>query len=247
MDKLVVCPVFNEEKYIASLIEKVRSVGEYPILIINDGSTDNTSEILECKQPDFLINHDENMGYGKSLMDGFNFAMKNNYSYIVTIDGDLQHDATLIPSFFEKIKKYDTVLGSRYLCPPVHSRISPPKSHLIYHRVITDIINEIFKSSITDTFCGYKAHRVEKLRTLDLDIVGYGIAIQIIVKILYKKLEYVELPVPMVYHNPVRERILPAEKTKYYLNVLKTELQKIGSYDERIFNEQMTKWGLGIG
>jgi dolichol-phosphate mannosyltransferase len=186
------------------------------------------------------------MGYGKSLIDGFNFATTNNYSYVVTIDGDLQHDATLIPIFFEKIKKCDIVLGSRYLHTPEHCKIEPPKSHFIYHRVITDIINETFKSSITDAFCGYRAYRVEKLRTLDLDIFGYGLAIQIIVQMLYKKLAFVELPVPMIYHNPVRERVPPAEKMRISLSILKTELQRIGSYDKKIFSEQITKWGLVI-
>lgn len=243
MKKLIICPVYNEEKYLTSFIDDVRSVCDYPILIINDGSTDNTLKTIESKCPDFLINHTKNMGYGKSLIDGFNFAVDNNYRGIITIDGDSQHDATMIPIFFEKIKEYDIVSGSRYLYIREHPDIEPPQSHFVYHQLITSIINETFKSSITDAFCGYKAYRVEKIRLLDIDIDGYGIAIQIIIQMLYKQLKYTELPVPMIYHNPVRDRVHPTEKTKYYLDTLKAELQKVGCYDERIFNKHVVKWG----
>jgi dolichol-phosphate mannosyltransferase len=242
MKTLIICPVYNEERYLASFIDEVRYVCDCPILIINGGSTDHTLKIIKSKCPDFLINHTKNIGYGKSLIDGFNFAVGNNYHNIITIDGDLQHDARMIPIFFEKIKKYDIVSGSRYLYICEHPDIEPPQSYFVYHQLITNIINETFKSSITDAFCGYKAYLLEKIKLLDLDIDGYGIAIQIIIQILYKQLKYTELPVLMIYHNPVIDRVHPTEKTKYFLDTLKAILQKVKCYDERIFNKHIVKW-----
>lgn len=208
-----------------------------PILIINDGSADKTLEIIESKHPTFLINHPMNMGYGRSLIDGFNFAIENNYHYIVTFDADLQHDPSMIPVFFDTIKQSDVVFGSRYLYLQNHPEISPPKSHYIYHQLIKNIINDTFNCSTTDPFCGLNAYRVEKLNFLDLDIDGYGIPIQILIQILYKRLNYIEIPIPMLYHNPVRDRIPPHEKIKYYLRVVKSELQKVGHYEEDIFKK----------
>ena len=244
MKELIVSPIYNEEEHLASFIDNVRSVCDYPILVINDGSTDNTLEIIKSKCPDYLINHTKNMGYGKSLADGFDFAAEYNYRSIVTIDGDLQHDAAMIPTFFRKLQDYDIVSGSRYLYIREHPDVEPPQSHFVYHQLTTSIINETFRSSITDAYCGYRAYRVEKIGLLDIDIDGYGIAIQIIVQILFNQLKHTELPVPMVYHNPVRDRIHPREKTKYYLDTLKAELRKVGHYDERIFNKHVAKLGL---
>lgn len=239
MKKIIICPAYNEEKHIGTVIDNIHSVCDYPILMINDGSTDNTIKIIESKRPNFLINHVKNIGFGRSLMEGFNFAIENNYHYLVTIDGDLQHDTAMIPIFFDKINRYEVVLGSRYLYIHDHPEIKPPKSHYLYHQLITNIINETFEASITDAFCGYKAYQVEKLKLLELDIDGYGITIQIIVQMLHKQLKYIELPVPMIYHNPVRDRIPPKKKTKYYLNVLRSELQKIKYYNEQISNKHI--------
>ena len=225
MKNLIVCPVYNEKKYINKLIDQIRSKCDYPILIINDGSTDGTLELIKHKEPDYLINRVENLGYGRSLIDGFNFAVQNNFDCLVTIDGDLQHDAALIPMLFEKIEKYDIVLGSRYLYTRNHPEIIPPKSHYVYHKLIGEIINETFGSALTDVFCGYRSYKVNKLKELDLSLDGYGITIQITVQILKKKLKYIEIPVPMIYHNPVRNRIPSKEKTTYYLEIVENELQ----------------------
>jgi dolichol-phosphate mannosyltransferase len=241
MKNLIVSTVYNEEKYIGKTIDDIRSISNVPILIINDGSTDNSSAIIKSKSPDFLINHSKNFGYGKSLIDGFNFAIENRYTNIITIDGDLQHVPYMIPIFINKIKKYDIISGSRYLYIQKHKEIVPPASHYLYHNLITNIINDIFKSSITDSFCGYKAYKVKKLRCLDLDIEGYGIAIQIIVQMLYKNLKYFEIPVPMIYHNPIKELIPPDQKIKYFLDVLSSELKKLNLYDDKIFTSNIEK------
>ena len=237
MKNLIICPVYNEEEYIGQTIDNLRNICNEPILLINDGSTDKTFEIIKSKYPNFLINHPTNMGYGRSLIDGFNFAIKNNFKYIITFDADLQHDPYMIPVFFNAIKQYDVVFGSRYLYLQNHPEISPPKTHYIYHQLIKNIINDTFNCSTTDPMCGFNAYRVEKLNSLDLDIDGYGIQIQMSIKILYKKLKYVEIPIPMLYHNPVRDRIPPNEKTKNFLKVIKSELQKVGHYDEDVFKK----------
>lgn len=236
MNNLIICPVYNEEKYVGHVIDKIRSISDIPILIVNDGSTDNSLRVIKSKQPEHLLNHNKNMGYGKSLIDGINFAIENDFSSIVTIDGDMQHDPTLIPLFFNKIQRYEIVSGSRYLYNDAYPVINPPKSHYLYHRVITKIINETFNSKITDAFCGYKGYRLSALQKLELDIDEYGFALQVIVQMLHKKIKYVELSVPMIYHKPVRERISPEQKLNYYIEVLKSELIRVGYYKKEIFD-----------
>ena len=122
MDKLVVIPVHNEGKKISDLLYNIRHFSDADILAINDGSTDNSPQILE-KFVDEVITHDTMLGYGKSLIDGFNYAFKNKYKYVVTIDADGQHDPRLIPLFFSEISTFDMITGSRY--HPHSPRITP--------------------------------------------------------------------------------------------------------------------------
>ncbi|GAI09467.1 unnamed protein product [marine sediment metagenome] len=125
-DSLIVIPIYNEQKYILNVLREVRKYSSDDLVVINDGSTDESKNIVEeiascskIKGKLIIINHLENEGYGKSLIDGIKFAQNNNYRYLLTLDCDEQHEPELIPQFFKEIKteKFDIVSGSRYLSP----------------------------------------------------------------------------------------------------------------------------------
>ena len=112
-------PVYNEEDNITSLIQKTVAVLEklkleYEILIINDGSSDNTKEVAEniAKQNSKIrvINHPKNLGYGEALKSGFSNA---KYDTIVYTDGDGQFDFNEVEKFVEKLDNGDLILGYR--------------------------------------------------------------------------------------------------------------------------------------
>ncbi len=115
--EIIIIPAYNEERYIGKVIDKIKSLYEsIDILIINDGSTDNTSSIAKDKGA-IVIDLPYNLGYGIALQTGFKYANKYEYKYVITMDADGQHEPACIADLLLEIKKSEVnlVIGSRFL------------------------------------------------------------------------------------------------------------------------------------
>jgi len=241
-ENLILIPIYNEQKYIFNVFREVRKYSKDDILVINDGSTDESREIVEeiascakLKGKLIIINHPVNEGYGQSLIDGINFAQNNNYKYLVTLDCDEQHEPHLIPQFLKKTKKekVDIVSGSRYLSPRNQIDI-PPQDRYRINRQITKLINKITNYGLTDSFCGFKAYRVESLKKLKLTEKGYGLPLQLWIQAYKNRLTVKELPVSMIYKDENRTfgNYLdnPEARLKYYQKIIDNEVKKCSIY-----------------
>lgn len=116
-DTLIIIPVYNERLSISNVISLLQnSFQQADILIVDDGSTDNTQGEINRKDV-FTITHVFNLGIGSSFQTGCHFAVMHNYHYIVRIDGDGQHDPAFIKDVLDPVKqgKFDIVVGSRFL------------------------------------------------------------------------------------------------------------------------------------
>src|SRR5258708_2835925 len=99
----IILPVYNEAPTLERVTQKLSSFKDSDVVIVDDGSDDATPSSLERLKVKAVIRHAQNQGYGKSLMDGFDFAKENQYSYCVTMDGDEQHEPGFIPCLLEKL------------------------------------------------------------------------------------------------------------------------------------------------
>lgn len=111
----IIIPVFNEEKSINnvffSLINQIKKINiEYEIIVVNDGSTDNSKNTLSAIENIKLINHPQNRGYGASLKTGIKEA---KYGWILIIDCDNTYPINALPLFIDNTKNYDMIVGSR--------------------------------------------------------------------------------------------------------------------------------------
>ena len=116
---LILIPAFNEEGNIGRVIRNIKKeCGNVDILVINDGSRDNTVEVAE-KAGAIVVSHIYNMGYGVSLQTGYKYAVDHNYEFIIQMDADGQHDVCNIGTIFNKLTRgkhpYDIVIGSRFI------------------------------------------------------------------------------------------------------------------------------------
>ncbi|RKX21453.1 MAG: hypothetical protein DRP35_04185, partial [Candidatus Zixiibacteriota bacterium] len=110
---LVIIPAYNAGDYLEELINRVKKyVCEENLLFVNDGSTDNTLEILKKHKVKY-INFEQNQGKGAGLMAGFRYAINNNYRSVLTLDSDLQHLPEEIPKFFALENGKRFILGVR--------------------------------------------------------------------------------------------------------------------------------------
>ena len=128
MRTLIAIPVYNEEKYVTRVLSEVRKYAR-EILVIDDGSTDQTPVLL-AQQPVDVIRHARNRGYGRSLIDAFRWASCTTcrYDWLITMDCDEQHEPAALPRFFEAIARddADVISGSRYRGAPVASSALAP-------------------------------------------------------------------------------------------------------------------------
>ena len=114
---IIIIPAYNEEKNIGAVLEGIQKESPgLPILVINDGSSDNTEKVVLEHNAE-VISLPYNSGYGIALQTGFLYAVKNNFSIVVQMDSDGQHDPSDIKNLIEAVQKdnCDVVIGSRFL------------------------------------------------------------------------------------------------------------------------------------
>lgn len=202
MRTLVAIPVYNEERHVRRVLDRVLQYAS-DVVVVDDGSTDATTQIVAEYRVNVLRRID-NRGYGRSLREAFGWAICQGYDWVVTMDCDDQHEPESLPDFFREIERdrLDLISGSRYLSPAAEASVPPDR--LAINRAITAEINERFGLSITDAFCGFKAHRVESLRQLTLCQDGYAFPMQLWVQSVALGHRIGELPVKLIYNDPNR-------------------------------------------
>jgi len=196
MKVFAVIPAFNEEKTIGNIVKKTKKY--CPVIVVDDGSTDRTSKISR-KAGAFVIKHKKNEGYGKSLIDGISEIKKRKVDYIITLDGDGQHNPDDIPKFiFALDRGADIVSGSRFLSE---------KSWGTWKRALA--IKALTWQSyffsglrLTDIQSGFRAYRSNIFKKIKLKDKGMGFSVELPIKA--KKLGYKFLEVPIEIKRPFK-------------------------------------------
>jgi glycosyltransferase involved in cell wall biosynthesis len=230
---LIAIPVYNERKHLADVLRRVRQFHDQ-VLVVDDGSSDGTADLLIDLARDpgvHVLRHPKNRGYGSSLIDAFDWAGDRGYEWVVTMDCDDQHEPERLPAFFAEIARDDADLisGSRYMQTD-DAVGEPPKDRRRINVAVTTLLNALFDWNLTDSFCGFKAHRVGPTRRLQLDETGYAFPLQLWPRVYQAGLRVRELPVRLIYNDPNRSFGAQLDDARrrltHYLSVLNRELQE---------------------
>jgi dolichol-phosphate mannosyltransferase len=238
MKILTAIPVYNEARHVQQVLREVRRYSP-EVLVVNDGSTDQTAELLAREKEVRLITHPVNRGYGAALITAFTYAVEHEFDVLVTMDCDGQHEPARIPVLLEAIGDADIVSASRYLRDFRQNSLAP-RDRMQINRRITAELNERLGLHLTDAFCGFKAYRREALGKLHITEPGWGMPLQLWVQAARLGLRIKEVGVPRVYLDPNRAFggvLDDAEKRlAYYHRVIaaaEAELQKAGNAEQQ--------------
>jgi glycosyltransferase involved in cell wall biosynthesis len=200
---LTALPVYNEVAHVAPVLDEVRRYSP-DVLVVDDGSSDGTAEVLAARHDIQVLRHPQNRGYGAALKSAFGYALEHGYNVLVTIDCDGQHEPQRIPEFVAACTdEVDIVSGSRYL-QTFAGDTAPPADRRRINQLITEEINGRLGFALTDAFCGFKAYRVPALACLDISESGYAMPLELWVQAKHCGLKVVELPVPLIYLDEKR-------------------------------------------
>jgi glycosyltransferase involved in cell wall biosynthesis len=189
-------PVYNERRTIAELIDRVSALPfEKELIVVDDGSTDGTSEILEAiasDREDIHLVRQANRGKGAALRAGIPFITGE---IAVVQDADLEYDPAEVPMLIAPIRDghADVVYGSRL------SGGKPQRAYLFWHmagnKFLSLVTGLLYNTTLTDMETGYKAFRTDVLRSLDLREDSFAIEPEITAKICKLRLRIYELPI----------------------------------------------------
>jgi len=211
---LIIIPSYNEEKHIKKVIEKCLKSSKY-VFAVDDGSSDNTSKEIKKTRAVYLLNK-TNKGKGYSLKRGFNYAVKNNFDIVITIDADGQHNPKLIPKFVKEIEKgFDVVIGTRR---KRHSSI--PKIRRITNFLLSLIFSAASRTWIKDTQSGYRAFNVKVLKNLKLKTNRYETESEILMKLGRRGAKFGKVNIPVIYRDE-KSSINPVKDAVRFVKVLK--------------------------
>lgn len=202
MKYCVIVPTYNNEHTLDNLITGVLRHTRN-VIIVNDGSTDNTSSILEKYKDLKIISYSQNKGKGYAIRRGLKAAIDAGFTHAITIDSDGQHFPEDIGSFVRKAEESpeSLVVGARTLDPAKVSRGSLFANRFsnFWFRVITGV-------RLTDTQTGFRLYPLTQISDMKFFTRKYEFELEVLVRSAWRRISIESVPV-RVYYPPGEERV----------------------------------------
>lgn len=191
----VLMPTYNNQKTLRRVIEEVLAYTDQ-LIVVNDGSTDDTAKILKDFPSVQVLTHDPNRGKGEALKTGFDYAIAKQYRYAITIDSDGQHFAKDLPAFLEKIEQEGSqlIVGARNM-----EQAAVPGKSSFGHKFSNFWYWVETGQKLPDTQSGYRLYPLEVIKGMRLLTWKYELEIEVIVKAAWKGVKVDAVPVSVYY------------------------------------------------
>jgi glycosyltransferase involved in cell wall biosynthesis len=218
---LAVVPAYNEE---ASVVKVIRSIRDYApdfeVLVIDDGSTDNTRQLAESTGTR-VLRLPYNLGIGGAVQAGFTYALEHGYDRMVQVDGDGQHDPREIHRLMatmEADRTIDLVCGSRFLTAD-HQYPAPVSRRTGIH-IFAFILSRIMGQRVSDPTSGFRLYNRRAISLFARDYPHDYPEVEAVLMVHFHRLRMVEVPVRMFLRNGGVSSIGSGKSVYYMLKVL---------------------------
>ena len=231
---LIIVPTYNERESLTAVIERISAATpSADILVVDDSSPDGTGKIadlLAAQNPSLTVLHRAGKdGLGRAYLDGFDFAIERDYTFVAQIDADGSHDPVELPAMLALARAgADLVIGSRWAAGG--SVLNWPRARQAISRTGNWYSRVMLRSRIRDITAGYRIFRTSTLRALDLDGVasqGYCFQVEMAWRVERSGGRVIEHPITFVEREHGR--------SKMHLGIVIEALMRV------------TGWGLAAG
>lgn len=198
----VIIPTYNNHQTIKQVINDVHEYTDQ-VIVVNDGSTDTTEEILNKIDQIEIVSYPKNKGKGYALRQGFKFAWKQGYEYAITIDSDGQHFASDLPKFVEAIEENPNaiIIGNRNM-----EQAGIPGKSSFGNRFSNFWFKFETGIKMPDTQSGYRLYPLKPISKMIFFTRKYEFEIEVIVRAAWKGVKVTDVPI-QIYYAPIETRI----------------------------------------
>lgn len=194
---VIIVPVYNEEAQVAKTLNLILEKSKLRIVVIDDGSTDNSFEVLEKlfgkNKRIYLLRHVINLGKGAAMKTGVEFAWKLKFWGVIFIDADGQHDPKHLFEFENLLKKIPVVFGCRELNEKM------PWIRKMGNLVALKLVGGLFGINRSDLLCGFMAIRRSVYKKIAWRSCRYGVETEMATKVARNKISFSEVKIDTIY------------------------------------------------
>ena len=229
---LVFTATYNEAENIYELISLIKTQPSNPhVLIIDDNSPDGTSDKVVKSQSKFkdifLIKRNKKLGLDTAHKEAYNFAIKNNYDYFITMDADFSHDPNEIKNFLKNLEHFPFVIGSRYM---EGGKCLMKRRRLFMSKYGNKLIRFFLKIDCTEYTSSFRGFNLKALNDFSLDMVktkGYSFFMGTIFEVNQKKFKIKQIPIIFKDRSKGYSKIPKLELFRTLSNLIKLKLRNV--------------------
>jgi len=200
----VIIPAYNEEAALEDILQEIKKK-ELSILVVDDGSKDNTYSVAK-KWANIVIRNKKNLGKGASLRNGISYLLQNKeFDYVITMDADGQHSPLDIDKFIQQAQGgIDCIVGNRMDEP-----VGMPGIRIFTNKGMSWFISKITNTKIPDTQCGFRMIKKEVLESIIIKTKKYEVESEILIAAAKSGFSIKSIPIRSIYFKNSQSKINP--------------------------------------